>query len=486
MTSRTLDQLAQLARKADAPALDDTAARRLVDAAIARAHLEPTVAPRRHALRWAAAGALAVAAAIALFVLRAKPAPATMHLALPTGDILTGTAGAHFAIAELTPGSRKLRLDSGAIVCDVAHIVAGQHFEVTAGDVTVVATGTVFSVSAAGHVHVYEGTVDVHRGAQVERLAAGASSGRGEDPRELVDAGEAAARARREHVGAASPPAHVVMVPGSTRVVMVPVPVPMPVPVEVRTPAAAIAVASAPLAAIAVTPAPPAAESRTAAPPAPPAAIAVTPAPPAAVAVTPAPLAAIAIRPAPPASESRSAAPQTPPAAEPASASPPARPPPPQADDALAAAREDVAAGRYPQALDKVAAAPHPLTGAWLLVDADALRALGKKREAADALAQAAAVLDGTAQTEAAYSAAYLRWHELHDAAGALAVLTGADVDVTGSLFEERGLVLHVAILTATNRRDEARPLAQRYLDHFPRGEQRPRMLAIARQDASK
>src|SRR3569623_343944 len=197
MTSRTLDQLAQLARKADAPALDDSSARRLVDAAIARAHFEPTVVPRRHPLRWAAAGAFAVAAAIALFVLRATPTPATMHLALPTGDVLTGTAGAHFAIAELTPSSRKLRFDTGTIVCDVAHVVAGQHFEVTAGDVTVVATGTVFSVSAAGHVHVYEGSVEVHRGAHLARPAAGAASGHGDDPRELVDAGVAAASRSR-------------------------------------------------------------------------------------------------------------------------------------------------------------------------------------------------------------------------------------------------------------------------------------------------
>jgi len=462
MTSRTVDQLAQLARKADAPALDESAARRLVDAAIARAHLEPTVAPRRHPLRWAAAGALAVAAAIALFVLRAQTAPATMHLALPTGDVLTGTAGAHFAIAELTPSSRKLRLDSGTIVCDVAHVVAGQHFEVTAGDVTVIATGTVFSVSAGGHVHVYEGTVEVHRGAQVERLAAGASSGRGDDPRELVDAGEAAARARTTHVAALAP----VSAP-TTRVVMVPVVVPIRVPVEVHAPADAVAVTSAPAAAIAVTPAPAAA-------------IAVAPAPTAADS----PLAPPSAPPAPPPASPSGSAP-----ASPAGPAPAPSPAASRSDDGLAAAREDIAAGRYAQALDKVAAAPRPLTGAWLLVDADALRALGKKRDAADALAQAAGVLDGTAQTEAAYSAAYLRWHELHDAAGALAVLTSADVDVPGSLFEERGLVLHVAILAATNRRDEARPLAQRYLDHFPRGEQRPRMLAILkdrRQDASE
>ncbi|MBV8758572.1 MAG: FecR domain-containing protein [Deltaproteobacteria bacterium] len=421
MTSRTVDQLAQLARKADAPALDDTASRRLVDAAIARARFEPEVAPRPSPLRWAAAGALAAAAVIAIVVLRAQPTPpVTMHVALPTGDTLTGTAGARFAIAELTPASRKLRVEDGTIVFDVAHVVAGQRFEVTAGDATVVATGTVFSVSSRGHVHVYEGSVEVSRAGHVERLAAGASSGAGEDPRELRDAGETAARARAQLHVASAPQAPVT----TTRVVLVPMPVPVQVPVYV---------------------------------------VASHGTEPAAVPV--------------PAS---AAAPVAVPAAVPVPA------PAPAADDGLALARADIAAGRYQAALDKVTAAPHPLSGAWLLVDADALRALGKKRDAADALASAAAVLDGTAQTEAAYSAAYLRWHELHDAAGALSVLTSADVDVPGSLFEERGLVLHIAILVATDRREEARPLAQRYLDHFPHGDQRVQMLALTRHDASK
>ena len=132
------------------------------------------------------------------------------------------------------------------------------------------------------------------------------------------------------------------------------------------------------------------------------------------------------------------------------------------------------------------AAAPHPLTGAWLLVDADALRALGDKREAADALTTAATLLEGTEQLEAAYSAAYLRFHDLHDPAGALAVLAASNVDIPGSMLEERGLALHVKILVAGDRRAEARPLAARYLDGFPHGELRPLMLSLVRQDASK
>ena len=384
---------------------------------------------------------------LAVIVLRTRaPEPALLHVALPTGDALTGTAGAQFEIAELTPASRRVRLDAGAMVFDVAHVVAGQHFEVAAGDVTVIATGTVFSVAAdprGAHVHVYEGSVEVHRGAQVDRLAAGgewsAAPGVATDPPALIEAGHAAAQARAVHVAsaplAASPP----RTPRDHG----------PDPVadrrsgsRARAPAVAV---SAPVPAAAAEPA---------------------------TASAPVPAAAAASVPAAAPSRCRCGR-RSEPADVPASA------------DSIAA-RADITAGRYTAALTKVAAAPRPLTGAWLLVDADGLRALGKKRDAADALAAAAPLLDGTAQLEAAYSAAYLRFHDLHDAAGALAVLTAADVDIPGSLFEERGLALHVQILVAGGKRGEARPLAQRYLERFSLGELRPLMLSIVRQDASK
>jgi tetratricopeptide (TPR) repeat protein len=150
--------------------------------------------------------------------------------------------------------------------------------------------------------------------------------------------------------------------------------------------------------------------------------------------------------------------------------------PAPVAPDPLAAARADIAAGRFADALAKSDAAPHPLTGAWLLLRADALRGLGKRRDAADALVAAAAQLDGAAQTEAAYSAAYLRFHDLKDGSGALAALAAGDVDVPGSMFEERGLALHVEILVAQGKRADARPLAQRYLERFPHGDLRSLM----------
>lgn len=108
---------------------------------------------------------------------------------------------------------------------------------------------------------------------------------------------------------------------------------------------------------------------------------------------------------------------------------------------------------------------------AWLLVVADASRALGKLTDAADAYDAAARSARGTDAVEAGYSAAYLRFHDLHDPKAALVSLEAARVDAAGSHLEERGLVLHIHILDALNMRAEAQPLARRYLERFPRGD---------------
>src|SRR5690348_11854097 len=110
--SQLVDQLAKLAAEADAPALDESAARRMIDAALVHATLTGARSERRRAwwlpraqsepgrrAWWPPALALAAAAAvIAVVVLRprAQPEPALMHLALPTGDQLAGTPGARF------------------------------------------------------------------------------------------------------------------------------------------------------------------------------------------------------------------------------------------------------------------------------------------------------------------------------------------------------------------------------------------------------
>jgi hypothetical protein len=135
----------------------------------------------------------------------------------------------------------------------------------------------------------------------------------------------------------------------------------------------------------------------------------------------------------------------------------------------LARARGHIAAGRFAEALAVVEAVSHhgPLDGAWDVVQGDGLRGLGRAGAAADAYIVAASKLSGVERIEVGYAAAYLRFHDLHDADGALAALMLAAPDAAGSPLEERGLALHVQILAALGRSVEARPLAQRYLERF-------------------
>nr|MBA3458909.1 hypothetical protein [Deltaproteobacteria bacterium] len=103
--------------------------------------------------------------------------------------------------------------------------------------------------------------------------------------------------------------------------------------------------------------------------------------------------------------------------------------------------------------------------------------ALGRAAEAADAFEAAARALAAPARLEAAYSAAYLRHHDLKDHARALADLAGTDDP--GSLFEERALVLRVDVLMALDRKHEAAAIAGRYLDRFPKGTSAKLMRAL-------
>jgi hypothetical protein len=141
---------------------------------------------------------------------------------------------------------------------------------------------------------------------------------------------------------------------------------------------------------------------------------------------------------------------------------------PAKPDDALALAQSDLGAGRYQAALDR--AAGHG-DGAWLLVSADAHRGLGHAALAADTYDRAAKVLTASDRAIAGYNAAYLRFRELRDPAGALASLEGAGVAADDSPIEERGIGLAVQALLALHRDDDARPFAERYLKRFPRGD---------------
>jgi hypothetical protein len=144
----------------------------------------------------------------------------------------------------------------------------------------------------------------------------------------------------------------------------------------------------------------------------------------------------------------------------------------------LARARSQLAAGDYEAVLAEVERAARRGTpsGAWRMLEGDALRALARPTDAAGAYDRAAALLAGAERSEAAYSAAYLRFQS-RDHERALTSLL--DADATGSPLEERGLALRAQILEALGRKDDARAIAKRYLDRFPAGGLRSYMKAL-------
>jgi hypothetical protein len=188
MTTRTpealANELAELAGRAEPPALADGEARWMIDRAIDEA-ASPLERRRGRAL-WIAMpiAALAAAAAIALGV-RARPIAGdtpelrdaqVLHLTLPTGDRLTGVAGARFDVEQLAATDRRLRLHSGLVLFDVAHVARGQRFSVATPQLVATAKGTVFSVetdATGSRVRVYEGVVEVEQGGEQHDLAAG-------------------------------------------------------------------------------------------------------------------------------------------------------------------------------------------------------------------------------------------------------------------------------------------------------------------------
>jgi len=172
------ERLARLAAEAEPPPLDDAIAHRMVVRALAA---RPARVEHR-AARWPLVVAAAVCAAALAFVLwpraRVNVEPELVHLSLPTGDKLVGTAGARFDIEALQPAARRLKLHGGTMLFDVAHVVPGQRFEVATEHLTVVARGTVFAVTTdavASRVHVYEGAVDVIEAGTTHAVAAGGS-----------------------------------------------------------------------------------------------------------------------------------------------------------------------------------------------------------------------------------------------------------------------------------------------------------------------
>ncbi len=433
-----LARLVGLAARAEPPPIDDLAARRLVECALGdAAGLSRGIEARSPARRAGRAFAFACALAAAVVVgwlLRPVPdterAPEAFHLALPTGDRLVATDRAGFEVARLDPDDRRITLGRGTLLADVAHVTARQHFEIATPHLVAIAKGTVFSVETdarRSRVQVYEGVVEVIERGTHHAVSAGHAWTSGTSKLARVEPESAPA--------AIEPPVALVadidvaLVRRATRLDAAPAtPTPTPTPTPTTT-AATMAPAPAPT---------PTRSARASSSP----------------------------------DEVRRTLPDRIPVAAPKAT----------LDHLLADAHAALAGGRPADALAiaKRAVDRGASSSAWQLVEADALRGLGRAADAAAAYEVAARSSIGTTSIEAAYSAAYLYLRSLHDPAAAITVLSANRVDASGSPLEERGLALHVRALVAVRRPREAIPLAKRYLAHFPSGELRAEMTALA------
>ncbi|HEX7699377.1 MAG TPA: FecR family protein [Kofleriaceae bacterium] len=417
--------------------------RRWVDRAL---RAEPIA---RRSRAWIAAVAVAAVLGVWWIVPRASaPVANVLEMTLPTGDHLVGVAGAKFEVEQVMPAHRRIQLHDGVVMFDVAHVVAGQRFEVVTEQLVATAKGTVFSVEADAvrtRVRVYEGVVEVEQADEVHALIAGAVWDSATEHTEIAMVRPSALAASidgalRERVRTIE----------TKRTGAMP-----------STSAPSVTSAPAPLASAAPT-APVMTAPNVIRPP---------------VARPAFPTKIEAPKPSVPMATQPAIASDTPPAAAWSTDSVPLEQL--SLDQLLATARADLATGKLADALStaQLAAKRTPWTGAWWQVVADAQRGLGHAVEAAVAYDRAAHELTGVDRSEAGYSAAYLRHHDLHDDKAALASLDAAKVDAAGSTLEERALGLRAQILVALGR--DARPTAKTYLAHFPHADLRAYMRSL-------
>ena len=191
----------------------------------------------RHGRRAALAGAASG---------RAARAARDAQAASPTGDWLVGADGAQFDVARLDPGDRRVTLHGGTLLADVAHVVPGQHFEITTAQLAAIAKGTVFSVEAdarRSRVRVYEGVVEVVQDRAHHLVPAGGTWA--SDAKVVVASAEqppalrpdiVAALTRRLDELATAPPAAPPAVPVAAPVLAPPPAPPAPPPAPVPAP----------------------------------------------------------------------------------------------------------------------------------------------------------------------------------------------------------------------------------------------------------
>lgn len=381
-------------------ALDDAAPN---DAAEGEAYRLPERRRALPAIAFAAAAALALAASVAWP--RHESDSTTSRLTLPSGDEIVAAAGARFEVELASEASRRIRMDEGAMLFDVAPLGDTESFEVGTPGVVVRVRGTVFSVQASDDstvVRVYEGEVEVeHDGTSrmLRRDEVWASSTRMQsaDP-ELERIGQEAAQ-RRDTVH------------------------------EVAAVAAPVTSAMSPEVALPTT------------------------APEPVTAVEP-PVLPQDVLPQDGETAERLARPERERMAR-------------EVD--FEGAMRLLASGDYADALTAARAAlARGPNGAWRLLEADALRGLHRLREAAVSYDLAAVSLDGSQRQQAGFKGAQLRFQQLDDARGALAALDMSEAWHEGSPLEERALGLRIRALHRIGRDEEARAQALRYLGEFP------------------
>jgi ferric-dicitrate binding protein FerR (iron transport regulator) len=103
----------------------------------------------------------------------------------------------------------------------------------------------------------------------------------------------------------------------------------------------------------------------------------------------------------------------------------------------------------------------------WLVLRADALRALGHAGEAVATLERAVALAPDRRHT-IGYRIASVRWHGLDDARGALEALERHRVTEPGSALAERGLALEIDLDDALGRASDRTRAVDAYLARFP------------------
>jgi tetratricopeptide (TPR) repeat protein len=153
--------------------------------------------------------------------------------------------------------------------------------------------------------------------------------------------------------------------------------------------------------------------------------------------------------------------------------------PPEAARPSVADARAWIASGDAARALLEAQSATRAGdVDPWRMVEGDALRALGRASEAADAYHRASEELASPRRQQAGFLEARLRASELGDSEGALRALHDAGVSADGSPLRERGLSLEAQLLSRLGRTEELAQIAELYLRDYPNGPQAVAMRA--------